>query len=306
MVYKTPPCGPGPDRRLAHFAVNRAPENHPDWRRLYGAELRRSRNGYHHGRRLTGFWADDPSVSPESLFQAVEQMLADPQTRPVKQDRRAASWCGELWGRQVFLKRYLILTLEDQLKYLLRVSRARRYWAAARVLTEAGFGTPRALGYLEIRRGLRPVASFVISRWHPLPDGRRWLEDSRGAGADKRRRFAAALWEQLRRLYANRIYHRDTKLTNLLVDDALGRIAILWTDLECVGLYVSPTRHRIIRNLVQLNGSLPPWVPAAERRWFLELAARDYPALAAPSAARRIHRWTARRLEKERRTGCGP
>jgi hypothetical protein len=108
-------------------------------------------------------------------------------------------------------------------------------------------------------------------------------------------------------LYQYGIYHRDTKTANMLLHDPTNnsRRTFLWIDLECVQTGVIPTRHRIIRNLVQLNGSLGEQVSTADRYAFLRDLSQIYPWLNTPASINKIRRWTERRLWKERILGCG-
>lgn len=263
--------------------------------------------GLRSGKRgLVGLWVQDPAIAPDHLGAEIKRMLSDPATRTVKSERRSSSWSGELLGCRVFVKCYRMVTLADRIKYAVRISRARRYWAVARILQQAGLPSPRPLGYLEIKDGIQPLESYVITEWCDLPNGYQWLEKQRYESVRVRQRAAAVLWSELRRLYRAGIYHRDTKLTNLLIKESDGDLQILWTDLECVQLGIRPSRHRLIRNLVQLNGSLPQWVSSEERRAFLVQVCADFPVLSSPATVRQIHRWTEKRLARERRTGCGP
>jgi hypothetical protein len=108
-------------------------------------------------------------------------------------------------------------------------------------------------------------------------------------------------------LYRNRIYHGDTKSANILLrsPDKPDRRAFFWIDLECVKFGVLPTRRQIIRNLVQLNGSLGSKVLEEDRMAFLHDMSQFYPWLAQPGVAKKIRRWTRRRLLKQKRGWYG-
>jgi len=274
-------------------------------KRRYRRELGRVKLSRVGPRLLRGFWEPDEQLPLRDLAAALGAAVSGNSAEPVKQDVRSASWKARILGRTVFVKRFAMVTAPDLLKYAMRVSRARRYWAAARCLPLAGIGTPQVLGYLEVLRGFKPVESFVVAEWCEMPDARRWLERER-ENPQEVSEFRRKLWASLTALYQHGIYHRDTKLTNLLVDQAGSELLLLWTDIECLTFGSHISLHRVVRNLVQLNGSLPPDFPQRERRAFLELAGRDFPGLLSPRTVRKIHRWTDRRLQKEKRTGCGP
>ncbi|HIE11176.1 MAG TPA: hypothetical protein EYP62_06130 [Kiritimatiellae bacterium] len=275
-------------------------------RRRYRRELRRVKCWRDGARLLRGFWEPDERLPLPELASALRAAASGNSAEPVKQDIRCASWKARLLGRTVFVKRYAVATGSDLLKYAFRVSRARRYWAAARSLVPARIGTPRVLGYLEVLQGFEPVESFVVTQWCELPDARHWLERERRNPRGNFSAFRRKLWASLAALYQQGIYHRDTKLSNLLVDQTDDELQLLWTDIECLRFGAHISLHCVVRNLVQLNGSLPSDFPRGERRSFLELAGRDFPALLSPRTVRKIHRWTDRRLRKEQRTGCGP
>ncbi|MBN1268849.1 MAG: hypothetical protein JXB04_04620, partial [Kiritimatiellae bacterium] len=193
--------------------------------------------------------------------------------------------------------------------YLFRPSRARRFWAAARTLARLEVPTPEPLGFLEIRRRFCPVRSYVITAFIKEAAARTWIEPlfhtQPQAVRDAVRRDLLAF---LLDLYRHGVYHGDTKTSNMLLvaptDGA--RRSFLWIDLECARFGVAPSRHQVIRNLVQLNGSLGTHVPEADRCAFLKDLARTCPWVTRRGTVRKIRRWTAWRLDKERLLRCGP
>ncbi len=216
----------------------------------------------------------------------------------------------QVLGQDALVKRYEVCGLLKKLKYVFRTSRGRRAFAASEGLTARGMPTPRPLGFLEVYDGLGPRRSYFITSF--LTDActvRSWIETRYGnLPEESRRAFRSALLRLLLNLYEHRVYHADTKTSNMLLQrpsDA-GPWDVLWVDLECVRLGVRPGRRRIVRNLVQINGSLCPAVSDEDRLDFLKALSKTYPWAARPRVVRRIRRWTDWRLSRERRGIAGP
>jgi hypothetical protein len=216
----------------------------------------------------------------------------------------------DLGGEEAVLKQFRLPTLSRQLRYGLRPSRARRCWAAAHALLAGGLATPAPLAFVECRRHGFPVASYYICR--DLPDAvpaRRWIKAWYPRRPDAfRAAFRRQLLDCLIALYRRRIYHADTKASNLLLthpEDPAAR-RFWWIDLDCMAFGVTPTRRLVLRNLVQLNGSIGARVSEADRMAFLHDLARCYPWAEAPGVARRIRTRTRQRLQRELDGLCGP
>ncbi len=189
-------------------------------------------------------------------------------------------------------------------KYPRRLSRGRRAWAAANLLDSLSVPTPRPLAFFEERAGGIPAASAYCCFFDAgAVDGRTWLRrDAVRLPAAERRRVREEVLHALRTLYRLHLYHADTKAGNLLVsaDPDTGQRTWRWIDLECLQPGALLTRRRLLRNLVQLNGSLGNKVSRDERMAFLETLAQDYPALRHPGIPALIERRTRVRLARER------
>ena len=209
-----------------------------------------------------------------------------------------------LLGRDALIKRYDLIDIGDRLKYLFRVSRARRAWAAAKTLTDLGIPTPEPLGFLEIRSGPFVARSYFITAFmSDARSARKWIKPWLSTKPPEfRERFRKEILNLLLDLYRNGIYHGDTKSANMLLrsPEEPDRRAFFWIDLECVKFGVQPTRRQIVRNLVQLNGSLGSKVSEEDRMAFLHDMSQFYPWLARPGVAEKIRAWTRRRLLKQK------
>lgn len=189
-----------------------------------------------------------------------------------------------------------------------RASRARLAFAAGRVLADAGAPSVEVVGFVEGLKG--PYASCLVLREIPgAVNVREWLKRHHGCmTAETWRNWREGIYAAWKALSDAGIYHDDTKALNLITAPEWSEAPawLRWTDLESVHPGRRPTRWRIIRNLVQLNGSLRKWVPDEERFRFLALAKRDYPWLDGVWVVPLIRRWTRRRLMNELKTRCGP
>jgi tRNA A-37 threonylcarbamoyl transferase component Bud32 len=276
-------------------------------RRLYRTHLRpAARTERWNGSVVCGIWKPDPAVSSAALARQVETVIESGRLRSLKKGNRITVRQGSLLGEDAVLKEYRLQTPVDTLKYALRHSRARRYWAAARTMEELGIPTPEPLGYLEyIRHGI-PVCSYVFTRFiaDSVPS-RKWIEPRFADQPPERRKaLREELLEALLTLYRHGIYHRDTKLSNLMLRepdaDQLDGTRFMWIDLECVQCGVAPTRHQVTRNLVQLNGSLGTHIRDDDRCAFLEDLSRVFPWATSKATKQKIRRWTKKRLDKEK------
>jgi hypothetical protein len=281
-----------------------------DTQRARAFYLDRLRDGRSPDGGPRGVWVPDPAVTTTALAAALHSLDEDPGALVVK---RAASSSvvriSGFLGREVFVKRYEVRGAGRMIRSLWAASRARRAWAASNTLSFLGVPTPEPLGFFEEHRPGEPRRSYFVTA--AVRDGlpmSRWLRRHYPSlPAGERVRLRAGLLGSLLSLYHRGLYHADTKTQNLLVAPAgdPGERTLLWTDLEHLRPGSSPTRRQIVRNLVQLNGSLRRHVPESDRIAFLRVLARRYPWLLAPSVSRRIRSWTRRRLLKEARTRCG-
>jgi hypothetical protein len=255
-------------------------------------------------REHEGTWTSNSAISIAELTDAIDRAEKAPGTKVIKTEDRIRVLHAHLLERDALIKRYDLIDIGDRLKYLFRVSRARRAWAAAKTLTDLGIPTPEPLGFLEIRSGLFVARSYFITAFmSDARSARKWIKPWLSAKPPEfRERFRKEILNLLLDLYRNGIYHGDTKSANILLrsPDEPDRRAFFWIDLECVKFGVRPRRRQIIRNLVQMNGSLGSKVSEEDRMAFLHDMSQFYPWLARPRVAEKIRAWTRRRLLKQK------
>ncbi len=256
---------------------------------------------------IKSFWTDQPNLPPEELLKQVMAAGTAPDAEVLKRGHRVLVQRIHLFGYDLVMKRYDLKGFVEKFKYCLRHSRARRFWAAAETLTELGIPTPKPFGFLEMYQAGIPTVTYVFTAFtESTMAARLWIEpEFHKQDSALREACSDALLEGLLTLYRNAIYHRDTKTSNLLLKTPVTpeQVELLWIDLECVQCGKIPNKHDIIRNLVQLNGSLGNDFPEKDRCDFLRKLAKTYSWVMDDKVIRQIKNWTAWRLDKEKKVG---
>lgn len=244
-----------------------------------------------------------PGHSLHSLWEEIEGSRARPDAL-LKQGARATLWRGHLQGQPVVIKRY-----EPNPRVWrrpLETCRGLRAWAGAQLLRELGICVPEPLGWIRIRIGPDREASVFLSS--PLPDTetvRAWIrrEWPRMASED-RVQFRHQFRQHLLRLYQAGLVHLDCKLSNIRIAERKNAPRFIWTDLEDIRPRRMPFRT-FLRNLYQLNGSLPRFVSREERNQFLKGFSDPFPFSTRPWVRRYAERVTRQRHRRELQRQCG-
>jgi hypothetical protein len=250
-----------------------------------------------------------PHGNPETLLADVLEAEENP-PKILKKSHINTVIRAKIDGRDLVIKRFRDPRLKQRLKYLFRNSRSRRAWAAASTLRDAGIDTPAPLGFIECSGSLLPGCCYALTEYvsDAIP-ARRWIKAwLHQRPEDFRVRFRADLLACLKGLYDRGIYHADTKAGNLLLTDPEdpARRRFWWIDLDCVSFGVSPSRRQVMRNLVQLNGSIGSKLPDEDRLAFVHELGEFFPYLREPGVADHLRAWTLERLSREQRGLCGP
>ncbi len=252
-------------------------------------------------------WRPNPARPPDEVWELIRSALAAPTARRLKAGRAMQVFRAELDGQAVIVKCHAPARLSWWSR-VRRPARARRAWAAARTLEALAIPTPEPLGYAECNDAEGRVTAVVVTRFiAPGQSAFQWLRRHyRHLDAEGRRHAGRAFLAALTRLYDAGIYHGDTKLTNLILDPAADESARwLWTDLESVEAGRRLTRRRLLRNLIQLNGSARHWATDEERIALLHALAQRHSWLARRRVVTAIRRRTRQRLLREL-TGATP
>ncbi len=251
---------------------------------------------------LNGLWIPDHTLAPEALLSELEQFHV---SRPLHHSRRADVREGTLMGLQVVVKRFAPNPTSWRRRF--EVSRARRAWTGACVLQELGIPCASPLGWLECREQGALGVSYFISRQLPTrQNARTWLRRNLPLWEESERvRMRHVLRNEVQRLHGHGISHGDLKLSNLLVRERPHAPPVFyWIDLEDLRVD-GPSFRTFVRNLYQLNGSLPRDIRREERLAFARGFQNRF-----PSARKRWLHWyveqqTRIRLNRELRRVCG-
>ncbi len=149
-------------------------------------------------------------------------------------------------------------------------SRARRFWVGAWGMMVRDFYVPEPMAMWEVNRG-GVFSSGVIMEL--IQDGVRMdhLVKSLGSQGCMKKQLMKDLAYTLASMHAQGIFHRDLKATNLMVRTTQEGNQILFLDLEDVSFGKRVSRAKIVRNLAQLDASLPDSVRAFSRLKFLRM-----------------------------------
>jgi hypothetical protein len=254
--------------------------------------------------QVRGIWREETGTGIDHLLPEILRSYENPDEL-IKRGRRSTLWLGSLFATPVIIKRY---EPNPRLwRRPLEICRARRAWAGANTLDRAELPVPEPLGWLEVLSGPEAGTSYFITR--PLPPSetvRVWLRrEWKRMSATERTRFRHVLRAHFMSLYSSGLVHLDAKLSNLRIEEHQeGGLRFIWTDLEDI----RPQRilsRTFLRNLYQINGSLPREIPAEHRHRFLKGFTPLFPWAASPGVACYIRRVTLKRHRRELRRQCG-
>jgi hypothetical protein len=225
---------------------------------------------------------------------------------PSYHQRRAEVIPGQVLGTRTVVKRFTPNPRSWRRKW--EVSRARRAWCGACILQELGIPCTYPLGWLEVRKKGRLQESYFISRELPVSDNARvWLRRVLpGKSAAERIALRHRLRREIETLHRNGLAHRDLKLSNLMVRERPGQPeTFYWIDLEDLRPE-HPSLRTFLRNLYQLNGSLPRQVTRGERIAFARGFQHRFPSASRPLLHAVVEHKTRRRLRRELKRLRGP
>lgn len=238
-------------------------------------------------------WEPNPEIEPAGLKEMLEERMRS-RIPSLSNSGRALVIESELLGQPVIIKRYSPNPAGWKQRW--EFSRARRAWAASKTLEDLGLPGIQGLGWLEHYHAGKLQESYFISRQlTEMETLRTWLRREFPKLSDTARsRFRHRLRNEILRLRHHGLMHVDLKLSNLLVKGReVEDLVFYWIDLEDLrtGAY---SRRTFVRNLFQMNGSLPRSIPEAERRAFVCGFRKYFPFATSP----RLHRYIQRRTRK--------
>ncbi|NIO06265.1 MAG: hypothetical protein GTN74_17165 [Proteobacteria bacterium] len=175
-------------------------------------------------------------------------------------------------GRRVCIKEYRYQSILERVKNAFRRPKGKAAWVAGNVLFRRGFCPAKPLAYVERCKLGFPREAFYLTE--ALPDDLemdRYLIQRFGErpGTDLRR-FLKRFAEWMGTLHQGGIYHRDLKTCNILVSERPDGWGFSLVDLEDVVQGKKIGSKKILRNLIQINCSIPKSFSYGHRTRFLK------------------------------------
>lgn len=176
--------------------------------------------------------------------------------------------------KSVCIKEYRYPSALKRCLYCFCSSPARRAWLAAHGLMALNFRTPKPIALCEEKGFFRTKKSFVIMEdiSHYLTCNKYVSENFSNPhdkiASRKKRRFISSLAMSFRRLHDSGIYHGDLKANNIMIMELPDTWDFFYLDLDRVFFYKKITRKRLIKNLSQLNASIPNYIGKRDRLRF--------------------------------------
>jgi len=177
----------------------------------------------------------------------------------------------------VCIKGFSLRGLWRILRSSLRPSRAVRFWVGAWGLTVRGFRAPKVYFLWERRRwGLLRESGVVMEKVEGAEGIDRYVVNRFGSRADpeaqrRKRRLIRQMAFTLAAFHGKGVVHRDLKAGNLLVKEKGKRVDLVFLDLEDVRFHRRVRDRWVVRNLAQLDASMPACVSSWDRGRFLLL-----------------------------------
>jgi len=158
----------------------------------------------------------------------------------------------------LYFKQYIARSTLDVIKHLVRASRARRAFEAAKMLTENGFEVPAVVAMGECRCGLFDKANFLVTLeirgakpiYKFVPDR---LENLSQEQLRQKRDMIRAFGRTVGRMHAKGIFHGDLRLGNVLAKQGKNGWRFFFLDNERTRRFYRLPPWLRLKNLVQIN-----------------------------------------------------
>ena len=215
----------------------------------------------HHEKALVGQSPDCRVLKAEGR----SGVVLCPSTRASSIEAGEPSEADEHRG-MVCVKSFCRPTLADRIKDCLRWrSRAKAAWIAMHGFRVRGLPTAAPLALLESCRRLAGRPDFLVMEALSDASSLHELSLSGLPGGQKRRELGAGIAGLLTSLSAKRVYHPDTKPTNIRLRETDGGFQLWLVDMARVRFDTEITRATWIRYLAHLNAGLPRTVSLLDR-----------------------------------------
>ncbi|NOG41521.1 MAG: hypothetical protein HND38_08330 [Planctomycetes bacterium] len=165
--------------------------------------------------------------------------------------------------KSVCIKEYRYPIAVKRCLYSFWSSPARRAWVAAHGLMAANFRTPKPIALFEEKRAGILKKSFIlmedISACLPCNKyvSEKFHDPCKNAASGKKRRFISCLARSFQQLHDTGIYHCDLKANNIMIMELPDSWDFFYLDLDRVSFQKKITIKKTVKNLSQLNASIP-------------------------------------------------
>jgi len=182
-------------------------------------------------------------------------------------------------GRRVCVKEYRYKRLWYRVKNSLRRPKGKASWVAGNALFNRGFCHVKPLAYVERRKLTLLQQAFYITESiaDDLEMDRYLAQRFEGPSMGDMRGFVKQFAEWMGSLHRAGIYHRDLKTCNILVREIGDGWGFSLVDLEDVAQATRVGTEKILRNLVQINCSIPKSFSYGDRVRFMKEYLRAHP-----------------------------
>ena len=159
---------------------------------------------------------------------------------------------------RIYIKQFLPRSVLDLIKHLLRDSRGKRAFQASVMLRNSGFYAPEPLCLLEKKYG--PVITDSILMTNDVPDAvqlklklKEYEREKTASGLRKKRALIREFGKLIGEMHQQGIVHGDTRLGNVLVQEADNQFLFWFIDNENTKRFPKLSPKRIVKNLDQIN-----------------------------------------------------
>ncbi|MFN3531874.1 MAG: lipopolysaccharide kinase InaA family protein [Candidatus Brocadia sp.] len=176
--------------------------------------------------------------------------------------------------KSVCIKEYRYPSAWKRFLYSFQSSPARRAWVAAHGLMAANFRTPQPIAFFEEKRSGILKKSFIIMEDISacLPCNRyvseKFSDCCNKATSGKKRRFISCLAMSFKHLHDSGTYHGDLKANNIMIKELTDTWDFFYLDLDRVSFHKKITIRKKVKNLSQLNASIPHCITYTDRLRF--------------------------------------
>ncbi|MDO8140585.1 MAG: lipopolysaccharide kinase InaA family protein [Candidatus Brocadiales bacterium] len=176
--------------------------------------------------------------------------------------------------KSVCIKEYKYPSLIKRFFYFFRASPARKAWLAAHGLMALNLRTPKPFALLEEKKLARIEKSFIIMEDISacLPCNKyvseRFSNPSNPGIFGGKKLFISCLAQSFKQLHNSGVYHADLKANNIMIMELPDTWDFFYLDLDRVCFNKKITLKKKIKNLSQLNASLPNCITYTDRLRF--------------------------------------